>query len=151
MSKGIIGAWSWKPRDELPANEVKEKGFPTPTLEAVQFTADGQYKLVRQVPSYDTDVAGTPVEVPEEWHEWKGTWDITKGRLEMHPGSAEDGWLAKRRKNGWVTESQPVRWERAFEIVELKSHELRLRTLASGDFNRTFHRVGAIPERPEVK
>ncbi|MBI3201232.1 MAG: hypothetical protein HYZ29_06775 [Myxococcales bacterium] len=151
MSKEIAGVWSWKPSSELPPNEVKQRGFPTPTLESVKLETDGRYVLVQQIPGYDTDVGGTRVAVPEEWHEWKGTWAIANGKLEMNAGAGEDRWLAKRREGGWVAEGDPVAWERAFEIVELKRSELRLRAIAIGDFNRTFHRADAMPERPTLK
>ncbi len=140
MSKDIVGTWSWKPHDELPKDQVEETGFPTPTLEAVKFTADGRYVFVQRIPGYDSGVvaAGTPVEVPEEFHEWKGPWDITKGELDMKAGSTEDRWMAEGRKNVWTTTTDPTAWERSFEIVELKSHKLQLETKAISDFDRTF-------------
>jgi hypothetical protein len=149
-SKEIVGTWSWKPHDELPKDQVRETGFPTPSLEAVKFTADGRYVFVQRIPGYDSGVvqAGAPVQVPEEWHEWKGGWDIVKGKLEMD--AAKDRWMAKRRENGWVTESDPVAWERSFEIVELKRHELQLKAIAIADFDRHFHHADAIPERPAI-
>ena len=150
MKKEIVGSWSWKPREELPANEVKDKGFPTPSLEAAKFTSDGRYVFVQAVPGYDTDVAGQRVPVPEEWHEWKGTWEIDKGELTMSESSPEDRWLAKHRDQGWVSESEPTAWGRSFRIVELKSHQLRLKAIALGDFDRTFHRVNTMPERPPL-
>lgn len=91
MKKEIVGTWSWNPRDELPKDQVKVDGFPTPVLEAVKFTADGRYVFVRHIPGYDSEVMlhDKPVRVPDEWHEWKGDWDISKGELDMEDADTE--------------------------------------------------------------
>ncbi len=115
LSNEIVGTWSWKPRDEMPKSEVKEKGFPTPALEAMKLTEDGQYLFVQRIPGYDATVAGSVVPVPEEWHEWKGKWTISKGELVMAAGSDQDRWMAKRRETGWVTARDPTAWERTFK------------------------------------
>ncbi len=153
MSKEIVGTWSWRPHDELPKEQVVEKGFPTPSLEAVKFTSDGRYVFVQRIPGYDSGVvaAAGPVMVPEKWYEWKGTWDITKGKLEM--GTSDESWGALRREKGWATAGGPdgpTEWSRSFQVVELKSSELQLKAIAIADFDRTFHRAQAMPERPEV-
>ncbi len=148
LTKEIVGTWSWKPREMLPSDQIRDRGFATPTLEAAQFTAEGRYVFVQQIPGYDTSVAGTPVAVPEEWREWKGSWSIEDGELAMVPGSKEDRWLAKRRPDGWVTESNPVDWERSFKVVALDGQALQLETLAIGDFDRNLRRVPAMPARP---
>lgn len=148
MSKNIAHIWSWKPHDELPRDQVKEKGFPTPTLEAVKFTADGRYVLVREIPGYPTDtyLHGEAVRVPAEFREWEGSWKITDGELDMH--RSDKGWAAKLREHGWRETDKPVPWERSFKITKAGHAELRLKTLADFDFDRTFHRAQAMPKRP---
>ncbi len=147
---------TWNPRDELPGDQVKVDGFPTPVLEAVKFAADGRYVFVRRIPGYDSEVMlhDKPVRVPDEWHEWKGDWDISKGELDMEDADTE--WRAERRKKGWVLpdkKSWPVEpggatWGRWFKIVELTHSRLQLKAVALGDFDRAFHRANAMPERP---
>lgn len=58
--------------------------------------------------------------------------------------------MAKRRENGWMTEADPTAWERSFQIVDLARHELQLKAIAIGDFDRHLHHADAMPERPAI-
>lgn len=145
MSKELVGVWSWNPREELPPDQINEQG--TPDLEAIQLTADGHYHHVQRIPAW---VSPNAVKVPEQWWEWKGSWSVSKGELELTTGTGEECWMARHRESGWVVDRNAVRDDRAFKIVELAGHKLQLATKAIGDFDRTYRRASKLPERPVV-
>jgi hypothetical protein len=145
------GVWTWNPREKLPPDKIKNEGFPTPDLEAVQFNSDGQYVHVQRAPGYETIVAGMPFHVGDEWSEWKGTWSVEKGELSMVSGPKEGRWGARREPQGWVSRPIDSDDDRAFKVAELTRAKLRLETRAIGDIDRSLQRTTEMPERPMLK
>jgi hypothetical protein len=148
VTKDLVGVWRWNPRDNFPPEQIKETGFPTPDLEAIQFNADGQYVHVQGVPGYETIVAGKPFHVSERWWEWKGSWSVANGELAIVSGPIEERWGARHEPHGWVLDRNRSGDDRTFKVEELTHGRLRLETLAIGDVNRSMQRTATLPQRP---
>jgi hypothetical protein len=149
MTKDLVGVWTWKPRESLPKEKIADKGFPTPDLEAVRLDADGRCVVVQTVPGYDTDVAGRPFHVPDLWLEYQGSWSVGKGELRIESAGT---WGAKHDASGWHPETVAYAggFNRVFQITEHGSNQLRLHTLAIGDYDRHLRRSSTLPQRPPL-
>lgn len=150
-AKAMEGTWSWKPRTELPPDEVVDKGFPTPATEALELKPDGTYVYIEEIPGYDTTVADKPFRVAETWAEWRGKWSYAKGELTLDPSSNPDRWGAVHdEKHGWLLQTVHSDAARSFKPVALSGEVLKLHDLAIGGHDRTFHRATALPPRPTL-
>ena len=146
-TKGLVGTWTWKPRLILPSDAIRDE---TPDEEWFRFEADGHYLHVQKIPAYD--VASPSVHVPEKFREWKGTWSIEGGQLEMTTDQSS-WWAAVHDPKGWRTEEAYQRGDGyAYRLQETPKSESKLEPVATGDFARTLRRTTSpMPARPIVK
>jgi hypothetical protein len=153
LAKRVTGTWTWNPRGVLPPHKIQNTAWPTPSLESYRFNADGTYVHVQRIPGWDDMSNGKTIHFPEEWHEWKGTWIVSAGKLEMTTGPESDFWVAKLRADGWVVEgdTSKVGDGLTYKIDDVTKKHLKLIAVAIGDNDRDLHTATRMPDRPPAK
>jgi hypothetical protein len=150
-SKTMSGIWIWKPRAELPKDQIVEKGFVTPEMEAIELRADGTYVWVQRIPSWESDIAGERIRVPERWEERKGTWSYANGNVELGEAPVASRWGARRDPvQGWIYVVVDSGVGRTFKVVSMTKTKLQLHDLAIGGHDHYLHHTDAMPPRPQL-